>query len=90
MPPVSRLGDSSAGACGFPPTKVVGASTNVFANSRGVTRNGDPYASHPHGIAAIGMANQVYANSRLVHRLGDACTCGDRSAQGSPNVFAGA
>ncbi len=89
MPAVSRLFDSSAGACGFPPTKVVSCSPNVYTNNRGNTRNMDSYAPHPHGIKAIGCANQVYANNRLLHRLGDPCTCGDRSASASPNVFAG-
>ena len=47
MPAVTRFGDSSTTGLGCSATTtVVGPSTDVFCNSKGVERKGDPAAAH--------------------------------------------
>jgi len=46
MPPATRLGDDCTGHGCFPPRPSVGASPNVFVNSKAQVRVTDPYACH--------------------------------------------
>lgn len=90
---VTRLGDQTAGH-GFPPVPSIKASTNVFAEKKGVVRVGDSYAVHCFnsschaGTAATG-SRTVFVNGKQVHRVGDKNSCGDTVAQGASTVFAG-
>ena len=92
--PVLRLGDKSLGHGAWGPNVPVQSSTNVFANSIGVVRLGDAYATHsngpsPHPEKALSNSKSVYVNGKPVQRTGDPCTCGDTAGPGSSNVFAG-
>lgn len=96
MPSVTRQGDLSTGHGSFPPTPATESSGDVFANGSGVVRVGDAYEPHSspspspsHSRAASGGSGTVRVNGKPVHRIGDSIDCGDASAQGSPDVFAG-
>ena len=96
MPSVTRLGDLSTGHGSYIPTNTTSASSNVFVNGIGVVKVGDSYAPHgspspspAHGRSASGGSGSVYVNGQPIHRIGDSISCGDTSAQGSSNVFAG-
>ena len=73
-----------------------GASTNVFVNGRGISREGDLNTSHllpakpvckSHAAGIQSGSSKVRVNGRGCGRIGDS-TC-TSVAQGSPNVFAG-
>ena len=90
---VMRLGDMTVGH-GFPPTPTIKASTNVFANGKGVVRQGDTYKLHCmsgscHQPNAAKVSSTVKVNGKGVHRTGDKTSCGDTAGQGSPTVKAG-
>ena len=71
-----------------------GASTNVFVNGIGVSRQGDDNTSHllpgspcpAHSAAIATGSTTVFVNGKGCGRVGDA-TCTSVAA-GSPNVFA--
>jgi len=94
MPAVTRQGiDNSAGHC-YPPRPPSAGSDNVFTNGIPTVRVGDSYPAHTcgtstHGGAASAGSATVIVNGKPVHRIGDAIDCGDVSASGSDNVFAG-
>lgn len=94
MPAITRVRDVSAGHCFFPRPPSAG-SPDVFVNdSIPAVRVGDTYPVHScgsasHGGAASAGSSTVFINGQPVHRIGDAISCGDVSASGSPNVFAG-
>jgi uncharacterized Zn-binding protein involved in type VI secretion len=102
MPAVTRTGDATTTghACDFT-TTVTGPSTDVFCNSKGVERKGDPTAAHTipngasppvcvsHSGAVINVGSStVFVNSKAIARKGDSCD-GGAISQGSSNVFAG-
>ena len=97
MPAVARNGDPTTTGHGCDgTTTVTGPSSNVFANSKGVERKGDPTVSHliPVGrgcgshTAAINVGSgNVYVNGIAIARVGDSTDGGSITA-GSPNVFA--
>ena len=96
MPAITRDGvDPSAGHC-FPPrpTDSSGQSPSVFVNNIAATVVGAHYPTHccgkpcHDGVASAGSSS-VFIENKPVHRIGDAISCGDISASGSPNVFAG-
>jgi len=95
MPAVTRQGiDKSAGHC-YPPTVPTAGSANVITNAHPTVRVDDMYEDHTCGTsthsgrkASAGSAT-VIVNGKPVHRIGDAIDCGDVSASGSDNVFAG-
>ena len=98
MPAVVRLTDLSSGHDCHVPRPNDQASTNVFANTLGIHRLGDHFALHccppiPPGTAChdgvtTASSPNVFVNNKPVTRIGDPISCGDVSAQGSPNVFA--
>jgi uncharacterized Zn-binding protein involved in type VI secretion len=94
MPAITRLGvDPSAGHC-WPSRPTDSGSPNVFINGIAANRITDHYPTHcccktcHDGVASVGSGS-VFINGLAVHRIGDAISCGDVSASGSPNVFAG-
>jgi uncharacterized Zn-binding protein involved in type VI secretion len=98
MPAVARNGDPTTTGHGCDATTtVVGPSVNVFTNSKGTERAGDPTAAHtipagaacvPHGAVINVGSGTVYVNSKAIARSGDS-TDGGAITSGSPNVFAG-
>jgi len=95
MPAITRLGaDPSAGHC-FPPRPTDSAAQGtVFCNNILATVVGAHYPTHCcgdscHDGAASAGSGTVFAENKPIHRIGDAISCGDVSASGSSNVFAG-
>ncbi len=92
---VCRLGDSSTGHGDFPPRSNDAGSPNVFINGKPAHRQGDHWVVHCnprptcHDGVLSGGSSTVFVNGKPLARVGDAISCGDRVAQGSPNVFAG-
>ena len=98
MPAVARIGDSTS--TGHPctgVTTITGPSSNVFANSKGVERKGDPTVVHtilvgtvcvPHVETIKAGSSSVFVNGIPCARVGDACDAG-AIISGSGNVFAG-
>jgi uncharacterized Zn-binding protein involved in type VI secretion len=75
---VARLGDIAFGICYchiIPITVegiIISASTDTYANSRGVARLGDiVFTSCGHFGTIITASTKTYANSRGIARLGD-------------------
>jgi len=93
MPSIVRLADKSTGHGCWPARPNDSASTNVFANNKGIHRVGDHWIVHCCGPAchdgnqATGSPN-VFVNNKPVARIGDSISCLDFNAEGSPNVFA--
>ena len=101
MPGVTRKDDVTTTGHGCSATTtVVGPSENVFVNSRGVERKGDPAAPHtipngasppvcvPHSSVINSGSGTVFVNGKAIARIGDSCDAGAIVA-GSSNVFAG-
>jgi len=101
MPAVTRTGDATTTGHGCSATTtVVGPSTNVFCNSKGVERKGDPAAAHTipnsatppvcvsHSAVINAGSGTVFVNSKAIARIGDSCDAGAITG-GSSNVFAG-
>ena len=103
MPAVTRTGDATTTGHGCSATTtVVGPSTNVFCNSLGVERKGDPAAAHTipngasppvcvsHSGAVINVGSStVFVNNKAIARVDDSCDLGGAITQVSSNVFAG-
>lgn len=91
--PVVRITvDHTAGHSCYPPTVFTKGSPNVRANNIPVVRQGDPIKPHCcpdscHGGSAVGNSCSVFVNNRPVQHVINGVTCGDTSAQGSPNTF---
>ena len=101
MPAVARFGDvTSTGHGCSATTTLAGPSTNVFCNTKGVERKGDPLAGHtipnsasppvcvPHSSVINVGSGTVFVNSKAIARIGDSCD-GGAITQGSSDVFAG-
>ena len=93
MPLVARFGDVSSGHC-FPSRPNVGASPDVFVNSLGWHRQGDPWDVHCcppscHSGSLASGSSTVYVNGLQGGRQGDPVNCGDHVQSHSPNVNAG-
>lgn len=94
MPAIVRIGDPTTTGHGCDAvTTVIGPSGNVFANTLGVERKGDPTAPHtigppcvPHGaVINVGSPN-VFTNGIATARVGDS-TDGGAIIAGSSNVY---
>ena len=92
--PVVRLGDMSAGACGFPPIPCQSTSVaNVFVNGIPVVTVGDFWGIHCNSdtchpeVAVMGNPT-VLVNGKPLVTVGSSLSSGDMAASGSPNVFA--
>ena len=101
MPGVCRKDDTTTTGHGCDTTTtVVGPSENVFVNSRGVERKGDPAAPHtipngasppvcvPHSSVINAGSGTVFVNGKAIARIGDSCDAGAITG-GSSDVFAG-
>ena len=100
MPGVTRKDDVTTTGHGCSATTtVVGPSEDVFCNTRGVERKGDPAAPHtipagsppvcvPHSAVINVGSGTVFVNSKPIARIGDSCD-GGNIRTGSDNVFAG-
>lgn len=98
MPKVARQNDQFKTGHGCATTSTVtGPSTDVFANGRGVERQGDPSVVHsikrgskckPHTVNISGGSSTVFVNGKPIARVGDAIDSGSITT-GSDNVFAG-
>lgn len=95
MPAVTRHGmDASSGHC-YPPHVTDSAGQgSVFVNGALAVVKGGHYPTHCCGLAchdsmATGCSATVIVEGKGIHRIGDAHNCGDASAAGSSNVFAG-
>lgn len=97
MPAIARNGDPTTTGHGCDATTTVtGPSSNVFANSIGVERKGDPTSAHtilsgnscvPHGaVINVGSGN-VFVNNIPIARVGDSTDSGSITS-GSPDVYA--
>jgi uncharacterized Zn-binding protein involved in type VI secretion len=91
--PVHRLGDLCTGHGCYGSRPNAGASSNVFVNSLGVHRVGDPWEKHccggcHGGVQATGSPT-VFVNKLPMARVGDSVSCGSSNKTGSGNVFAG-
>ncbi len=97
MPPVARIGDTIATGHGCDgTTTLTGPSGNVFANSKGIERQGDPTVVHrltgrgcsvSHTAAINAGSGNVFVNNKPIGRVGDSADAGSITS-GSPNVFA--
>jgi uncharacterized Zn-binding protein involved in type VI secretion len=98
MPAVARINDScSTGHACDTVSTVIGPSTNVFVNGRGVERQGDPVAPHTilsgeicvshSAVINVGLSS-VKVNGIPIARVGDSTDSGVITS-GSTNVFAG-
>ena len=101
MPGVTRKDDVTTTGHGCSATTtVVGPSGDVFCNTRGVERKGDPAAPHtipngasppvcvPHSSVINAGSGTVFVNNKPIARIGDSCDAGAITG-GSSNVFAG-
>ena len=104
MPAVARFGDvTSTGHGCSATTTLAGPSTNVFCNTKGVERKGDPLAAHtipftsgsppvtvciPHAAVINVGSSTVFVNGEPIARVDDSCDSGVITT-GSSNVFAG-
>ena len=98
MPAVTRTGDATTTGHGCDTTTtVIGPSTDVFCNSKGVERKTDPTVSHDitaglgcvaHTSSISAGSSTVFVNSKAIARIGDSCDSGAITG-GSTNVFAG-
>ena len=101
MPGVTRKDDVTTTGHGCSATTtVVGPSGDVFCNTRGVERKGDPAAPHtipngasppvcvPHSSVINAGSGTVFVNGKAIARIGDSCD-GGAITGGSSNVFAG-
>jgi len=98
MPAVARIGDSIATGHGCDgSTTLTGPSGNVFANSLGIERQGDPTVVHAvsgrgcsvsHAAAVNAGSGTVFVNNKPIARVGDSADSGAITA-GSATVFAG-
>ena len=95
MPAVTRKGDADVTHC----TGMVrsGASSNVFVNNIGVSRQGDNNTSHllpgvpcpVHAAPIASGSSTVRVNGKGIGRVGDGISGCTSVAAGSPNVFSG-
>ena len=105
MPGVCRKDDTATTGHGCDTTTtVVGPSTDVFCNTRGVERKTDPTAAHTipslndddppqyvcvaHSATITEGSETVFVNGKAIARITDACDGGEITS-GSDNVFAG-
>lgn len=90
MPGVARIGDKAAGHT-LPATLV--GSSDVFANSKGIHRQGDGWPPHDSplhaGATTTTGSSTVFVNGSAIARIGDPISCGTTIGEGSSNVFAG-
>jgi uncharacterized Zn-binding protein involved in type VI secretion len=85
--PVARLGDPSNHN-----GQIISASTNVFADGKGVARQGDQHSCpiEGHGVTNLtSIVTKDFVNGKLVITVGARAGCGAVISAGSPTVAAG-
>jgi uncharacterized Zn-binding protein involved in type VI secretion len=96
MPAVARSGDTNIPHCSG--HTMSSASGDVFANGRGICRQGDTTSVHlrpagkkcfPHTASVTSGSGSVFVNGRPVAVIGSGLADCTAIASGSPNVFAG-
>ena len=95
MPAVTRKGDADVPHCSG--MVRLGASTNVFVNGIGVSRQGDSNTPHlrpgvpcpGHSASISSGSSTVKVNGKGCGRIGDGISGCTSVAAGSSNVFAG-
>ena len=95
MPAVTRIGDADVTHCSGM-TRAQGSS-NVFANGKAVSRQGDNNTGHllpgvpcpSHSAPIASGSSTVKVNNKGCGRVGDGISGCTSVAAGSPNVFAG-
>tara|TARA_A100001515_G_scaffold30418_1_gene23724 strand:+ start:29 stop:322 length:294 start_codon:yes stop_codon:yes gene_type:complete len=97
VPAVTRKGDADVAHCSG--MVRLGASTNVFVNSIGVSRQGDNNTPHlrppdvppcpTHSAPITTGSTTVFVNGKGIGRVGDGISGCTSVAAGSSNVFAG-
>ena len=95
MPAVTRKGDADVPHCSG--MVRLGASTNVFVNGIGVSRQGDSNTPHlrpgvpcpGHSASISSGSSTVKVNGKGCGRVGDGISGCTSVAAGSSNVFAG-
>ena len=97
MPAVTRYQDADVTHCTGMTRS--GKSSDVFAENKGVSRQGDNNTSHllppdippcdSHAAPITTGSTTVFANNKGVARKDDAYNASDTVASGSDNVFAG-
>lgn len=97
MTGITRLGDdvnTEHPSPNSPVTiKVESASSNIFANDKGVERLGDKNSPHSHGTPVyatevVKASDTVFANDKAIARIGDEYSCGAKNISGSSNIIA--
>ena len=90
--------DGTGDCCVDPTTQATEiGSSNVFVNSIGVVRKGDPMKTHlfpgpccnPHAPPLTTCSSSVFVNGQGIGRIGDAYGGDHIITSGSPTVFAG-
>ena len=95
MPAVTRIGDADVAHCSGM-TRAAG-SGNVFANSIGISRQGDNNTGHllpgvpcpSHAAPIASGSSTVFVNGKGCGSVGDGISGCTSVAAGSPNVFSG-
>ena len=91
---VARLGDIDTGHDDCPPTDIITASPNVYANDIRVAREGDSLREHgcpahpEHPRKILKGTSRCYANNIPIARHTDPVDCGGNLDERSPNVSA--
>lgn len=91
---VARLGDIDTGHDDCPPTDIITASPNVYANNIRVAREGDSLREHGcpahsvHPRKILKGTSRCYANNIPIARHTDPVDCGGNLDERSPNVYA--
>mgnify|MGYP003662340810 FL=1 len=97
MPAVTRIGDADVTHCTG--MTRLGKSSDVFAENKGVSREGDDNTAHllppdvppcpGHSAPITTGSTTVFANNKGIGRIGDGITGCTSVAAGASTVFAG-
>lgn len=92
LPVIRKTVDKTCGHC-YEPVVFIEGSPDVFVNSKPIVRKGDRIPVHCcggdcHDGRALGCSSNVFANSKPIQVRTNGLDCGDKSCNGSPDVFA--
>jgi len=93
MPPASRISDIASGHGGYPPSKVIQGSSDVFVGGLPQHRKGDAIMKHKkkssHLRKSACGSSSVFVNSKQAVRIGDCVSCGGLLVTGCGSVVIG-
>ena len=97
MAKIATIGSADSGHITYPPRVTSSGSSNVFAEGKGVHRQGDSFGSHTntkppydtHSSSTNGGSSTVFCNSKKVARVGDPSGCGGTILTGISSVRVG-